>query len=121
MPNEPNIAITLPACFNSCQGRKAPIVGAGPVAEQPGRARAPLGSKQVALRSVPRKGTRLGAAGVGGCKRGPARRHPHLESPLGGKMGWVRDLSPGSPVGLGMSPLLPQRALWIIEKCRGGF
>src|SRR5438034_7726011 len=34
-------------------------------------ARAPLGSKQVALRSAMRKGTRLGASGVGGCKTSP--------------------------------------------------
>ena len=37
--------------------------------------RAPLGSKQVALRPPMRKGTRLGASGVGGRKQG-ARSPP---------------------------------------------
>jgi len=36
--------------------------------------------RQVALRSAMRKGTRLGASGVGGCKRGSARRHPQKAS-----------------------------------------
>ena len=44
-------------------GNGVVLWGAGPVADQPGRARAPLGSKQVALRSA----------------RAPGRRHPLIQ------------------------------------------
>src|SRR5207253_2180046 len=36
--------------------------------------------KQVVLRSALRKGTRLGAFVVGGCKTDPARRHPDAKN-----------------------------------------
>src|SRR5207244_8318270 len=71
----------------TAEGRiRAEIEDAGPVTEPPGHpllfgcngspARAPLRSKQVALRSAMRKGTRLAASGVGGCNRSTARGHP---------------------------------------------